>query len=172
MKRSLNGTFVLGLCFLFFLPLVAAHGDETSSGLANYQILAIALGISLLAYIVAMKKFSAKMHVFSPLLFSLAIFTGIVHILLGLSDRLLLLGGVGVLGVLLLPIVLSMDERKSNLVRIGLSLVAISMFVGYFVSNHDLHYILEDYLGITTKISEIALLIGVYRSRRMNNEDE
>lgn len=154
------------------MPLATAHGDEASSGLANYHILGIALATSLLAYVLAKKSFVAKMHVFRPAIFALALFTGVVHILLGLSDRLLLIGGIGVVGFLLLPIIVSMDQKKSRLTQLGLSGVALAMFVGYFVANHDLHYVLEDYLGITTKLSEIALLVGIYRTQPVGTEEE
>ena len=32
------------------------------------------------------------------------------------------------------------------------------MIIGYFVTNHDLHYISEDYLGIITKFAELGLM--------------
>lgn len=154
------------------MPLAAAHGDEEASGLANYHILGIALAISLLTYVFAKKNFGAKMHVFNPAIFAFALFTGVVHILLGLSDRLLLIGGIGVVGFLLLPIIVSMDQKKSKFTQLGLSGVTVAMFIGYFVANHDLHYVLEDYLGITTKFSEIALLVGIYRTQPVGIEEE
>ena len=155
-----------------FMPLASGHGDEASSGLANYHVLGIALATSLLAFVLAKKSFVAKMHVFSPAIFALALFTGVVHILLGLSDRLLLIGGIGVVGFLLLPIIVSMDQKKAKFTQLGLSGVTVAMFIGYFVANHDLHYVLEDYLGIATKLSEIALLVGIYRAKPIGMEEE
>ncbi|MGB1365493.1 MAG: hypothetical protein ACPH9F_04310 [Candidatus Poseidoniaceae archaeon] len=167
-----NMAFLLTLSLISFLPFASAHGDEPSTGLANYQILGIALATALLAFALVSKKFASKMRVFTPVVFSFALFTGVVHVLLGLSDRLLLIGGVGVLGILLFPIVVSMDEKKSKFAQLGLSGVTLAMFVGYFVSNHDIHYVLEDYLGIATKLSEIALLVGIYKSKPINMEEE
>ena len=40
------------------------------------------------------------------------------------------------------------------------------MLVGYFVSNHNLHYIMEDYLGITTKLAEVTIITLVYKLRK------
>ena len=47
------------------------------------------------------------------------------------------------------------------------------MFIAYFVSNHDIHSLLEDYLGITTKISEIGVVISLFNSgKKTHPEDE
>jgi hypothetical protein len=47
------------------------------------------------------------------------------------------------------------------------------MFFAYFVSNHDIHAILEDYIGITTKISEIGVIIGLLiHGKKSHNEEE
>jgi hypothetical protein len=40
------------------------------------------------------------------------------------------------------------------------------MFIAYFVSNHDIHSLLEDYLGLTAKISEIGVMVGLVQHRR------
>ena len=159
-------------CLVSWLPFASAHGDEASSGLANYQVLGLASAASLLAYALIAKKLVAVMEVFTPIIFALAVFTGTVHVLLGINDGLLLVGGIGVLGILLIPIIISMDERKTKFAQLALGGVAIAMFIGYFVSNHDPHYILEDYLGITTKLSEIALLVGIYNLRTGYAEKE
>jgi hypothetical protein len=42
--------------------------------------------------------------------------------------------------------------------RFGLGSVISVMLIGYFATNHDLHYISEDYLGLITKVAEIGLL--------------
>lgn len=173
MPRRLRATvFLTAMSLVCLLPLASAHGDEASSGLANYQVLGLASAASLLAYALIAKKLVAVMEVFTPMIFALAVFTGTVHILLGINDGLLLVGGIGVLGILLIPIIISMDERKTKFAQLALGGVAIAMFIGYFVSNHDPHYILEDYLGITTKLSEIALLVGIYKLRTGYAEKE
>ena len=67
-----------------------------------------------------------------------------VHVLLGINDRILLIGGVtSDFAILLLSISSWMDEKKTKISRLALGGVTITMFIGYFVSNHDLHYVLE-----------------------------
>ena len=39
-----------------------------------------------------------------------------------------------------------------------LGAAVITMFIAHLVSNHDLHYIAEDYLGITTKLAEVGII--------------
>ena len=109
---------------------------------------------------------------FTPAVFSFAVFTGMVHVLLGINDRILLIGGVSVLAILFLSISSWMDQKKTKISRLALGGVTITMFIGYFVSNHDLHYVLEDYLGITTKLSEIALLTGIYKTQVTPNKEK
>ena len=82
----------------------------------------------------------------APLL-TLVFYTGTVHILLGISDLVFLLGGVGVISIAMLPLASSLGKSNQSLFDLGLGLIVITMFVAYFVSNHDLHYIAEDYLG-------------------------
>jgi uncharacterized membrane protein YphA (DoxX/SURF4 family) len=60
-----------------------------------------------------------------------------------------------------------------KLARISLVVLSITMFFAYFVSNHDIHAILEDYIGITTKISEIGVIIGLLiHGKKSHNEEE
>ena len=82
-----------------------------------------------------------------------------VHILLGLNDYLLLLGGVGVIGILVLSLLVNFSQWQDKMARLGLGLTVVVMFAAYFVSNHDIHYIAEDYLGITTKLAELSILV-------------
>ncbi|MEC7254774.1 MAG: hypothetical protein VXV89_07385 [Candidatus Thermoplasmatota archaeon] len=171
---SVRGTRVLVMAtsLVFLLPFVSAHGDEASSGLANYQVLGIAMATAVLAFPLFSSKFYTDNSVFTPAVFSFAVFTGMVHVLLGINDRILLIGGVSVMAILLLSVSSWMDEKKTKISRLALGGVTITMFIGYFVSNHDLHYVLEDYLGITTKLSEIALLIGIYKSQVTPNKEK
>jgi hypothetical protein len=78
---------------------------------------------------------------------------------LGLNDYLLLLGGVGVIGILVLSLLVNFSQWQDKNARLGLGMGVTVMFAAYFVSNHDIHYIIEDYLGITTKLSELAIII-------------
>ena len=84
-------------------------------------------------------------------------FSGTVHLLLGLDDLILMVGGIGVIVILGASLVPNLKRLKMQL-RFGLGSVISVMLIGYFATNHDLHYISEDYLGLITKVAEIGLL--------------
>jgi len=56
------------------------------------------------------------------------------------------------------PFMTEIARSREKLLQPALALLALTMFIAYFVSNHDLHYIAEDYLGLTTKLSEIGII--------------
>ena len=72
------------------------------------------------------------------------------------------------MGLIALPMVINLDEQKGKLVSYSLILLIGVMFVAYFVSNYDLHYISEDYLGIITKLIEITAIVVLLREMRGN----
>ena len=149
------------------LPTVAAHGgEEEPATLSNSQVLIIASLAAILVYFLVNKFLASRQAVFPSSVISLASFTGLVHILLGLEDSTLLLGGIGVMGLIAIPMVIKLDEQKGKLVSYSLILLIGVMFVAYFVSNHDLHYISEDYLGIITKLIEITAIVILAREMR------
>jgi len=148
-----------GIIAVLSVPLVSAHGDESTSGPTNFQIMLISIVISAAIYFLITRFLEIQSYLSSPLVFALASFTGSVHILLGLNDYLLLLGGVGVIVILALSLLLNFSQSQDKVARLGLGLGATAMFAAYFVSNHDIHYIIEDYLGITTKLAELAIII-------------
>ena len=149
------------------LPNVAAHGgEEEPATLSNSQVLIIASLAAILVYFLVNKFLASRQAVFPSSVISLASFTGLVHILLGLEDSTLLLGGIGVMGLIAIPMVIKLDEQKGKLVSYSLILLIGVMFVAYFVSNHDLHYILEDYLGIVTKLIEVSAIVILAREMR------
>ena len=149
------------------LPTVAAHGgEEEPATLSNSQVLIIASLGAILVYFLVNKFLASRQAVFPSSVISLASFTGLVHILLGLEDSTLLLGGVGVMGLIAIPMVIKLDEQKGKLVSYSLILLIGVMFVAYFVSNHDLHYISEDYLGIITKLIEITAIVVLAKEMR------
>ena len=149
------------------LPTVAAHGgEEEPATLSNSQVLIIASLGAILVYFLFNKFLASRQAVFPSSVVSLASFSGLVHILLGLEDSTLLLGGVGVMGLIAIPMVIKLDEQKGKLVSYSLILLIGVMFVAYFVSNHDLHYISEDYLGIITKLIEITAIVILAREMR------
>ncbi len=151
------------------LPTVAAHGgEEEPATLSNSQVLIIASLGAILVYFLFNKFLASRQAVFPSSVVSLASFSGLVHILLGLEDSTLLLGGVGVMGLIAIPMVIKLDEQKGKLVSYSLILLIGVMFVAYFVSNHDLHYISEDYLGIITKLIEITAIVVLLREIRGN----
>ena len=149
------------------LPTVAAHGgEEEPAALSNSQVLIIASLGAILVYFLFNKFLASRQAVFPSSVVSLASFSGLVHILLGLEDSTLLLGGVGVMGLIAIPMVIKLDEQKGKLVSYSLILLIGVMFVAYFVSNHDLHYISEDYLGIITKLIEITAIVVLAKEMR------
>lgn len=159
--------------FLHSASVASAHGEAgTSSGPSNIQILLISLSLSVVVFLLLRTKNSESFSVFTPSIFSLALFTGLVHVLLGMNDRTLLLGGGGVLAIIASSLLLTMNETRERIAQSSLGALSLFMFIAYFVSNHDIHYILEDYLGITAKISEIGLIIGLIRNRKRSHAEK
>lgn len=156
--------FVCLVASLFFLQTVSAHGGEDKEGLTNLQILLISISICAI-FAIAYNKLSWGDSGAAPLL-ALVFYTGTVHILLGIRDLVFLLGGVGVISIAMLPLASSFGKSNKSLLDFGLGLIVVTMFVAYFVSNHDLHYIAEDYLGITTKLAELGIIILLIKHRR------
>ena len=159
--------------FVLSIPVVSAHGDaESSSILTNIQIFLISVSISAVVFLVLRTKFPKKLSVFTPSIFSLALLSGLVHILLGITDQILLLGGVGVLAIIASPMLIKFNDARERIARFSLAGLSLLMFIAYFVSNHDIHYVLEDYLGIVTKISEIGVIIGLVKLRKIAGTEE
>jgi hypothetical protein len=156
--RTLSLIF-LGIFLVFSVPLVSAHDGESSGGPTNFQIMLISIFISASIYFLITRFLENQTYLSSPLVLALASFTGSVHILLGLNDYLLLLGGAGVIGILVLSLFVNFSHLQGKIARLGLGMGVTVMFAAYFVSNHDIHYIIEDYLGITTKLAELAIII-------------
>jgi|TARA_B110000967_G_scaffold209455_1_gene265735 hypothetical protein len=148
-----------GMLSILFVPLVSAHDGESSGGLTNFRIMLISIFISVTIYFLINRSLKIQTYLSSPLVFTLASFTGSVHILLGLNDYLLLIGGLGVIGILVLSLLVNLSQSQDKIVRLGLGMGVTVMFAAYFVSNHDIHYIVEDYLGITTKLAELSIVI-------------
>ncbi len=148
-----------GMLSILFVPLVSAHDGESSGGLTNFRIMLISIFISVTIYFLINRSLKIQKYLSSPLVFTLASFTGSVHILLGLNDYLLLIGGLGVIGILVLSLLVNLSQSQDKIVRLGLGMGVTVMFAAYFVSNHDIHYIVEDYLGITTKLAELSIVI-------------
>ena len=148
-----------GMLSILFVPLVSAHDGESSGGLTNFRIMLISIFISVSIYFLITRFLEIQTYLSSPLVFALASFTGSVHILLGLNDYLLLIGGLGVIGILVLSLLVNLSQSQDKIVRLGLGMGVTVMFAAYFVSNHDIHYIVEDYLGITTKLAELSIVI-------------
>ena len=163
-----------GILAVLSVPLVSAHGDESTSGPTNLQIMLISIVFSASIYFLITRFLKIRTYLSSPLVFTLASFTGFVHILLGLNDNLLLLGGVGVIGLLGLSLFINFSQWHDKIARLGLGLGVTVMFIAYFVSNHDIHYIIEDYLGITTKLAELAIIFLLMKEwkQEANYSDE
>lgn len=153
------------LASVTFIGNAAAHGGETSDGLSNMQITLISLGLSALSFFLIPRIWDLQSNVQRKIMLSAVIYTGAVHVMLGLDDVIFMIGGVGIICLGFAPLVLGFAKTNEKIFHIGLCLNAAIMFVGYFVSNHDLHYLMEDYLGITTKVAEITILALVYKQR-------
>ena len=172
MNRAIRYFLTLTI-FVLTIPVVSAHGEaESSSTLTNMQIFLISVTVSTTVFLVLRTKFPKKLSVFTPTIFSLALLSGLVHILLGITDRILLLGGAGMLTIIASPMLIKFNDTRERVARFSLGGLSLLMFVAYFVSNHDIHYVLEDYLGIVAKISEIGVIIGLFRNRKIAGAGE
>ena len=167
MKRILGFSV---LVILASLQSVSAHGGEDSEGLSNLQIMLISLAICAVFYFLFRKLSDSESSVNNGLLLTLVAYTGTVHILLGLNDMIFLLGGLGIIAIAAAPFVTEIARSRERLLQQALALLALTMFIAYFVSNHDLHYIAEDYLGLTTKLSEIGIIGLVLKNQKGGSE--
>ena len=149
-----------------FVENAAAHGGEPTDGLSNLQITLISSGLSAASFFLIPKLWESESNISRKILLSAVVYTGAVHIMLGLEDVTFMIGGIGIICLGFAPLVVDFAKSNENLFQTGLCINAAIMLVGYFVSNHDLHYLLEDYLGITTKLAEIAILTLVYKLRK------
>lgn len=173
MKNRAIRYFLTLTIFVLTIPIVSAHGEAGSSSiLTKMQIFLISISISTIVFLVFRAKFPMKLSVFTPSIFSMALLSGLVHILLGITDRILLLGGVGMLAIIASPMLIKFNDTRERVARFSLGALSLLMFVAYFVSNHDIHYVLEDYLGIVAKISEIGVIIGLVKHRKIADTEE
>ena len=138
------------------MPVVQAHVDNEST-MSNSSVLFICLIFSVFVWSAGNEWLKMNSVIGRPVVFCLGIFSGTVHVLLGLDDLILMVGGIGVIGILVASLIPNLKRFKVQL-RLGLGFVVSMMLIGYFVTNHDLHYISEDYLGIIIKLTEIGLL--------------
>ena len=161
---------MLSLFLLGCLTTVCIRDRESSEGVEVGLTTGQTLLFSLVGGLAAMQAtsvlFSIRSTSLSPLMVGLATYTGLIHLILGFDDRLLLLGGVGVLGLLAVLVVVELPAQRERLALLGLCGVTAAMFVGYFVSTHDPHMIFEDRLGLTAKICELALMGLMIRALR------
>ena len=85
------------LFLLGCLTTVSAHGGESSNGLEVGLTTGQTLLFSLVGGLAAMQATSVLFNIrstsLSPLMVGLATYTGLIHLILGFDDRLLLLGG-------------------------------------------------------------------------------
>lgn len=172
MNRAIRYFLTLTI-FVLTIPVVSAHGGAKSSSTpTNMQIFLISVTVSTAVFLALRTKFPKKLSVFTPTIFSLALLSGLVHILLGITDWTLLLGGAGMLAIIASPMLIKFNDTRERVARFSLGGLSLLMFVAYFVSNHDIHYILEDYLGIVAKISEIGVIIGLVKHRKIADTEK
>ena len=109
---------------LSILPTVTAHGgEEEAAALSNSQVLMIASLAAILVYFLVNKFLASRQAVFPTSIICLASFTGLVHILLGLEDSKLLLGGIAN-GVIVTTVSVP-RKRRSNVCRCAIILRVI-----------------------------------------------
>jgi hypothetical protein len=170
MKKTV---LIFSFFYLALLELASAHGGEGKEGLTNLQVMLISLSLCVIFYVIWNKITNKESEPNKTILLTLVVYTGSVHILLGINDFTLLLGGIGVLSIAGVSSLTNFGKEKEEMMQIMLGLIIVTMFVAYFVSNHDLHYIVEDYLGITTKLVEvgiIAFIIKNYKNQSKSND--
>ena len=163
---------ILACVALMTLPLVSAHGGETEDAAtmsASQVLLLAAIGAAMVWQLTA-SVWPAKSAMLSPVMAGLSTFTGMVHLLLGLEDPLLLLGGTGVMVITIALLVWNLNPQRERQVFVAMTALLVVMFVGYFAANHDPGMIMEDRLGVTTKLAEVALLVLLYRAWRLDSK--
>lgn len=164
MKRE--GFAVLFLVLL--LPLASAHGgDDTQQDelISSGQILLISVVGALGLWQLTAVMWNIRAEKLSPHMVGLAGYSGFVHLFLGIEDPLLLVGGIGVMTALCALVLFDLGEQRHRTIQLALGTGVIVMFAGYFASNHDVHMVLEDRLGLTTKLAELAFIMLLYRSQ-------
>lgn len=165
--------FTMGKWALILLILVgalsttSAHGGEDNlqqEQISSNQVLLISGIGALVLWQTTSVLVGVRADGFSPVMVALAGYSGLVHLLLGLQDTLLLTGGIGLMIGLVALIMLDLGEQRHRLIQLAMGAGVLIMFIGYFASNHDLHAFFEDRLGMTTKIAEFIFLTFLYRS--------
>ena len=76
------------------------------------------------------------------------------------------------LAIIASPMLIKFNDARERVARFSLGGLSLLMFIAYFVSNHDIHYVLEDYLGIVAKISEIGVIIALVKLRKIAGTEE
>ena len=81
------------------MPVVQAHGDNEST-MSNSSVLFICLISSVFVWSVGNEWLKMNSTIGGPAVFCLGVFSGTAHVLLGLDDLTLMVGGIGVIGLL------------------------------------------------------------------------
>ena len=115
MRKVIHRILIVAILTLFSLPIASAHGDGNLQTISNLYIMIIAILTSLFSYMLLKEWINFQSEIFTPLTFSLALYTGTVHILLGLDDSLLLVGGLGIYGILFLTIFAKLNQQTTHI---------------------------------------------------------
>ncbi|MEC7098640.1 MAG: hypothetical protein VXW74_04250, partial [Candidatus Thermoplasmatota archaeon] len=129
--------------------------------------------VSSLTFLYVWLKWSESNLLYPPHVIGFALYSGVVHVLLGLQDSLLLLGGLGVFGLLAAPVVIEFEGSKATLARAGLAVLLAGMFVAYFASSHGGSF-LQDTIGLTTKAAEVGAIVSLLmlsRTKTLSEEE-
>ena len=135
------------------------HADSAEA-LDHTTVMAIAYAASSLTFLFVWLKWSDSNLLYPPHVIGFALYSGVVHVLLGLQDSLLLLGGLGVFGLLAAPVVIAIEGSRASFARAGLALLLAGMFVAYFATSHGGSF-LQDTIGLTTKVAELGAIVSL-----------
>ena len=166
-----SSSLVMGFLAILLVSTASAHGGETTDepeelDVSVGQITIISLMGAIALMLLTSSMLTTQAGGFKPGMVGLAAYSGFVHLLLGIENALLLLGGVGVMGFLGLLVFTNQPAPRQRLIEMALGGVIAIMFVGYFLSGDDLHIITEDRLGLSTKLAELALMALLIRKIR------
>ena len=125
-KTSLLATVFTGL---LFLGNVAGHGGEPTDGLSNLQITLISFGLFAVSFFLIPKLWEPESNTSTRILLSAVAYTGAVHIMLGLDDVILMIGGIGIICLGFAPLVVDFAKANEKLFKIGLCINAATMLV-------------------------------------------
>ncbi|GIR00512.1 MAG: hypothetical protein CM15mP9_2150 [Methanobacteriota archaeon] len=98
-RQLVNRTYFLATVFtgLLFLGNASAHGGEPTDGLSNLQITLISLGLSVVSFFLIPRLWELESNTKRKIILTAVVYTGAVHVMLGLQDIIFMIGGIGII---------------------------------------------------------------------------